>query len=245
MVTSQKSFGVPCQSLCVLLLFLLCCGLASAQQPKPRASLPGLYNPIADPAAVVVFGNARFTVLTPRLIRMEWAGDGKFEDHPSFVFLNRRLPVPRFTHSEHKDGDAQALDLKTDALALSYRQSGDGKFAPDNLHIDFTLNGNQVVWHPGMADKGNLEGTTRTLDGALGGKTREPIDPGLISRDGWVLVDDSKRPLFDSDDFRFVQGEQSPWPWVMQRPEGDRLDWYFFGYGHNYKRALTDFTRVA
>jgi hypothetical protein len=31
----------------------------------------GLYNPIADPKAMVEFGNARFTVLTPHLIRME------------------------------------------------------------------------------------------------------------------------------------------------------------------------------
>jgi hypothetical protein len=53
-------------------------------------------DPVADPKAVVTFGNARFTVLTPELIRMEWAADGKFEDHASFVFLNRRLPVPKF-----------------------------------------------------------------------------------------------------------------------------------------------------
>ena len=51
---------------------------------------------VADPKAVVVLGNARFTVLTPQLIRMEWAADGKFEDHASFVFLNRHLPVPEF-----------------------------------------------------------------------------------------------------------------------------------------------------
>ena len=30
-------------------------------------------NPVAAPEAVVVCGNARFTVLTSRLIRMEWA----------------------------------------------------------------------------------------------------------------------------------------------------------------------------
>ena len=235
------------RSLCVLLSLLICCVFASAQQAKPAPSLPGLYNPVADPAAVVVLGNARFTVLTPQMIRMEWAADGKFEDHPSFVFLNRRLPVPKFTHNVFVSGRNQYLQLKTDMLSLEYVLSGSDSqtFDERNLHIDFTLNGNQVSWHPGMEDKGNLQGTTRTLDGALGGKTREPIDPGLISRDGWVLVDDSKRPLFDSDDFRFAQGEQSPWPWVMQRPEGERLDWYFFGYGHNYKQALTDFTRVA
>lgn len=209
------------------------------------ASVPGRYNPVADPHAVGVLGNARFTVLTPQLIRMEWAADGKFEDHPSLVFLNRNLTTPKFTSSVEKAESGQVLQLKTDALSLSYQQAGDGKFTPDNLHVEFTLNGKTVIWRPGLEDKGNLMGTTRTLDGALGGKTREPIDPGLISRDGWTLVDDSTRPLFDSDDFSFTRGENSPWPWVMQRPSGERQDWYFFGYGHNYKQALTDFTKVA
>ena len=31
------------------------------------------YDPVAAPEAVVVSGNARFTVLTPRLVRMEWS----------------------------------------------------------------------------------------------------------------------------------------------------------------------------
>ena len=52
---------------------------------------------VADPAAVVIVGQARFTVLTPQLVRMEWAADGRFEDRPSLVFINRRLPVPTFT----------------------------------------------------------------------------------------------------------------------------------------------------
>ena len=60
----------------------------------PQAEPPD--NPVADPKAVVTIGNARFTVLTPQLIRMEWSADGKFEDHASMVFINRRLPVPKF-----------------------------------------------------------------------------------------------------------------------------------------------------
>ena len=40
----------------------------------------GSLNPVANPAAVVTEGNARFTVLTDRLIRMEWSADGVFED---------------------------------------------------------------------------------------------------------------------------------------------------------------------
>jgi alpha-glucosidase (family GH31 glycosyl hydrolase) len=101
------------------------------------------------------------------------------------------------------------------------------------------------VWRPGTIDLQNLKGTTRTLDGALGDKTKEPIGNGLISRSGWAVEDDSQRPLFDSADFRFLQGENSPWPWVMERPAGDRQDLYFFGYGHNYHKALGDYVRVA
>jgi alpha-glucosidase len=205
------------------------------------------YSPIANPKAVVIEGHARFTVLTPQLIRIEWAADGKFEDHPSFVFLNRRLPVPKFTQLYEQAGAAKQLTIKTDALTLTYRPgaSNDGKFTPDNLTITLQLDGKPVTWHPGMPDTGNLLGTTRTLDGALGGKTKEPMGEGLISRDGWALVDDSTRPLFDSDDFTFAQGEKSEWPWVMERPAGDKQDWYFFGYGHDYKQALHDYVTVA
>jgi len=215
-------------------------GAREAGSDSQSTLLPGLYDPVAEPKAVITVGNARFTVLTPQLIRMEWATDGKFEDHASLVFLNRKLPVPKFGADRDNLG---AVTITTDALKLDYK--GGSKFNAEDLSITFKLNGKEVTWHPGMEDTGNLQGTTRTLDGARGGKTKEPMDPGLISRDGWVVVDDSTRPLFDGNDFRFDQGEKSKWPWVMQRPAGERQDWYFFGYGHEYEAALHDFTLVA
>ena len=208
----------------------------------PEAS----WHSAADAKAAVVVGHARFTVLTPQLIRLEWAANGRFEDRASFVFLNRRLPVPEFkiTH------DGKILDIETSALHLHYAPNGDGKFSADNLSIGLigfprSSYSEGTVWHPGLADTGNLQGTARTLDGQRGEKLQESIEPGLISRDGWTVVDDSTRPLFDSDDFRFAQGEKSTWPWVVLRPPGERQDWYFFGYGHDYKRALADYVAVA
>ena len=79
------------------LAVLLALFTASALQAQTTAMPEASYSPVANPKAVVIDGHARFTVLTPQLIRMEWAADGKFEDHASFVFLNRRLPVPEFT----------------------------------------------------------------------------------------------------------------------------------------------------
>lgn len=185
------------------------------------------WNPVADPKAVIVEGNARFTVLTPQLIRMEWSPDAHFEDHASLVFVNRRLPVPPFevTH------DGGALIIRTHQVTLRYEPDA-GPFTEDNVRADFVLNGKSVTWTPGVEDKGNLGGTIRTLDGVKGSTW---LGSGLISRDGWVVVDDSEEPLFDD----------SEWPWVVLRSAGKRQDLYLFAYGHDYKRALYDFTQVA
>jgi alpha-glucosidase (family GH31 glycosyl hydrolase) len=224
-------------------LFLVAVGaLTLIHSPAEAADAPGGYDPVADPRAVVTTAHARFTILTPQLIRMEWAADGKFEDHASLVFLNRRLPVPEFRHESAADGGRTVI--QTSVLKLVYTPGkSDGRFAPENLSITFNLNGNEIIWRPGMADTGNLFGTTRTLDRVQGSDVQ--LEPGLISRDGWTIVDDSTRQLFDSDDFSFTAGERSAWPWVTARPAGERQDWYFFGYGHDYKRALYDYTRVA
>ncbi len=182
---------------------------------------------MANPDAIVRSGTVRFTLLTPQLIRLEWSATGTFEDRPSLVFLNRQLPVPQF-RTQVANG---WLIITTERLALRYRQDS-GQFDADNLAISFDLNGKTVTWHPGLEDTANLRGTTRTLDGIKG---EASLEAGLISRNGWALVDDSDRPLFDDSD----------WPWVIPRPTDAHQDWYFFGYGHDYKQALYDFTRVA
>ncbi len=115
-------------------------------------------------------------------------------------------------------------------MHLRYRP-GPEPFSPDNLAITLTLRDRPVTWTPGTPDRGNLGGTRRTLDGAAG---PEQLGPGLLSRDGWVLVDDSHA-------VRFV--EQGAW--VAPRPSHDLQDWYFFGYGHAYTDALGDYTRFG
>jgi hypothetical protein len=252
----------------VVIGFFAGMNLATAAQTTrtaPPAAVPasvvhtseaeGLYNPIADPKAIVEFGNARFTVLMPQLIRMEWSANGKFEDRASLVFLNRRLPVPKFEKSS-TDGH-NTLTIVTDALKLTYTPMPDGKplppgspgFTPETLEVSLTMGDKQVTWHPGQTDPDNLLGTAHSLDGARGTQLRDPMEPGLVSRSGWAVIDDTSRPLFDSTDFTFRDGEKSPWPWGIERPAdekpGSYTDWYFFGYAHDYRKALGDYVRVA
>jgi len=203
-------------------------------------NLPKEFKSTADAAAIIMSGDARFTMLTPRVVRMEWSPDGQFEDRASLVFVNRSLPVPEFRKSE-KGG---WLEIRTAELTLHYKL-GSGRFTRDNLNGSFFIQGKKRIWVPGLENNGNLKGTIRTLDMTDGefhivddsGKHGSPIElePGLLSRDGWCLIDDTDRPLFDASD----------WPWVTARPQKPHQDFYFFGHGLDFKQALRDFTLLA
>jgi len=183
--------------------------------------------PVAHPGSTVVRGRARFTVLTPRLIRLEWSETGEFEDRGTYAFPTRYTPAPpRF--ASRVDGDVLALE--TDFLTLRYRENG-GKFSADNLSVAFDLDGERGTWVPGMSDPSNLRGTRRTLDECEGDAA---LDEGIISRAGWALFDDSRSVVFRTGD-----------GWVAPRPDHEVQDWYFFGYGRDYKAALADYTRFG
>ena len=153
--------------------------------------------PKANEKAQVVAGNARFTVLTPQMIRMEWSEDGKFEDRATLTFVNRKLEVPPFKVKQSKS----KLTITTSNVTLTYRKGA--KFSAENLSAEILVAGKKVVWHYGDEDTQNLMGTTRTLDGYYGynhpknrKKRLSEMETGLLSRGGWTVVDDSKRHVF-------------------------------------------------
>lgn len=89
---------------CVLPLFL---GAVLAASGHRAAG----YNPKPNPKSVVEVGGARFTMLTERLVRMEWGGTN---DAATFAFINRDLLTPNFNVS--KDGDYTVI--KTPSLQV-------------------------------------------------------------------------------------------------------------------------------
>lgn len=185
-----------------------------------RVGLRG--EPIADPRAVIVHGECRFTVLTSRLIRIEWAPGGAFDDRSTYAFPTRRGPVPPF----HLAVTGDELLLDTGALRLR-RVGRVGPHNPANLRVELDVGSTTARWLPGTVDPLNLRGARRTLDGCRG---EAALDPGILSRSGWALHDDSAAVRFDP-----VTG------WVRPGPAGPLQDWYFFGYGHDYKAALADY----
>ena len=181
--------------------------------------------PLPDPEAVVYAPHVRFTLLTSRLIRMEYSPSDEFEDRASQPFWFRCQPAPAFELTQ----SAGLLTIETEHLLLRYAPSARG-FTPVSLSIHVKATDN--TWHFGehIWKSGDLKGTARTLDETDGFVA---LEAGLMARSGWALVDDSRSLVFD---------EQS---WLVARTATDNLDLYFFGYGHDYIGCLQDFQKVA
>ena len=204
-------------------------------------------NSIAKSEAIVISGNARFTVLTPEMIRIEYSEKECFEDRATFTIQNRNMDVvPAFTKRE----DKEYLYIETEKVQLKYRKGTNPKTipaSPNNLTITMKHNGQTVLWYPGKPDPLNLKGTCRTLDGSNGDNKRSELENGLISRSGWAVIDDSwtaARPD-GSRSFALEPNEEVGYDWWSERKDPYALDLYFMGYGSNYKKALADYTKVA
>jgi alpha-glucosidase (family GH31 glycosyl hydrolase) len=186
----------------------------------------------AQPEATVERENVRFTVLTPRLIRLEWSAGHAFRDGRTQVVVHRALDVPPFSVEE----DDTALEIDTGDLRLRY-EKGNGPFDATNLAILVRGAAGDILWHPGDVQVANLGGTYRTLDRYDGDTWQDgsklPLEEGLIARDGWHVVDDTHG---------FGIGDEG---WVGESPAGERQDLYFFGYGQQYRAAIADFAAIA
>ena len=173
----------------------------------------------ACPENIVQGEHYRITVLTPGLLRLEYSPMGLFEDRPTRMVLRRDFPKTDFrvTHSE------KGLEIHTDRLHLVY----DGEaFSQNGLSVSVKGGFTEFhsVWRYGEPVT-DLGGTARTLDMADGAV---PLDHGVVSRNGFSVLDDSASHILTEDG------------WVAPRNQGGQ-DLYFWGYGHDYLEALRDF----
>ena len=180
---------------------------------------------ILPPDQSVLRGDCwRITVLTDRLLRLEYSRQGQFPDSATQLAVNRHFPPVSFRVTEYEG----KLVLTTSALRLTYDRR---PFSPDGLMVEVNDRNSvfSAVWHYGDPPQ-DLLGTARTLDGADG---PIPLEHGILSAEGWSVLSDRGSALMDET------GAVSPRP----DPEGEDL--YFFGYGRDYLGCLRDFYRLT
>lgn len=203
-------------------------------------------NPVAVDRAVVKCGKARFTILTSEMVRVEYSDHARFEDNATFTVINRKLAVPQFTKSE----DSTYLYIETAHLKLRYRKGYDPRTlpaSPANLSVTIHGNGVSTVWYPGKTDSLNLKGTCRTLDGMMDNSKRKDLEDGLVSRSGWAVIDDSwsARRADGGRSYALVPNADMGYLWWAERSDRQAMDTYLLAYGHNYKKAISDYTKIA
>lgn len=186
--------------------------------------------------STIVGDRWRIGLLTDSLVRFEWSDSGVFENRPTQTVLNRDFDEPvQYTVTE-RDG---RIIIDTAALYITYDKQ---PFSKEGLSVvvkgvpDTQFN----TWHYGDEQRGNLKGTARTLDEANGAI---PLGDGVISRDGWAVIDDSASNIIVEADE--INGKHNPFgSWVTPRDTAE-TDLYFFGYGHRYIEAVHDFYRLT
>ncbi|MFS4092228.1 TIM-barrel domain-containing protein [Streptomyces sp. AF1A] len=113
----------------------------------------------------VTSGDARFEVLSPTLIRTEYAGDHTFTDAPTFNAIGRDGFAPASYTARTSDG---WLTITTSALTLRYRV-GSGPFDVRNLSVRLTAGDAPVTatpWQRLTCEPGDLcEAENLRLDG--------------------------------------------------------------------------------
>ena len=172
---------------------------------------------VANKRNIIQGPNYRFTVLTERLIRLEYNDNGHFVDDPTERVLYRDLKTPKFELKE----DTNFVVITTNYFKLTYIKGKSflgGKANPAaNLKVDL-LNTDRF-WYYGHPEVRNFGLPNSSLaQGGLQGK-------GLYSAEGMASFDDTQSLIFNEDGTTSQNNEL-------------RVDTYLFMYNNDFENAL-------
>jgi hypothetical protein len=135
--------------------------------------------PTAAASNVVLDGHARFEVLSPTLIRLEYAGDDKFQDGATFTAINRNFPVPTFS----TDVAGGYREIHTAGLTLRYQENS-GPFTRANTSVQLT--GTSVTVTPQFPSYCVFGTACEAEDGLLGGAAATAYDHQNYTGSGFL-----------------------------------------------------------
>jgi alpha-glucosidase (family GH31 glycosyl hydrolase) len=172
--------------------------------------------------------DVRIRLLSPTLARIEYSPSHAFVDSLTAVVENREW-VPPGLAVESQNG---WILLSTKGLTVRYHP-GKGPLTRERLVVEWKQGELGGTWRPGDRDTVNLGGISSSLDGARDGKLPKQL-PGILSRSGYFLLDDSRSPLWSGST-----------QWITARGDTGNQDWYFFAYGNDYRHVLKEYAQLC
>lgn len=174
----------------------------------------------ANNACIFKGSKYRISVLTERLIRLEYNETGSFCDYPTELVWNRRFEKPEFDVEER----GNTLIIKTKYYKLTYIKEtpfiGNQVNKGGNLKIE--LLNTDKTWYYNHPEVRNYKAPS-----SLDPKKADTVK-GLYSIDGFTTIDDSKHNL--------LNGKGN----VIKRQAGG-IDLYVFMYLKDFSLCLKDY----
>lgn len=182
---------------------------------------------IANQANIIQGDNYRFTILSERLIRMEYSKDGVFEDRPTELVWFRNMEPVKFEKRE----DNRFLKIRTRYFELIYlknKEFAGSKINPiSNLKV--SLLNTDRMWYYNHPEVRNYGAPDFSLDDCQG----EPkLTKGLYSVDGFASIDDSNSLVFTESG-------------TLEKRENDNKDIYLFMYLKDFALCLKDYFQIT
>ena len=178
---------------------------------------------VAKPECIYKGEKYRFTILSERLIRLEYNPDGIFEDRPTEFAWNREFPAPKFAVKE----DTKYFELKTSYFTLTYtkNKSFKGSSVSPSSNLKVEVVNSDRYWYYGHPEIRNYGASGNMLD--ISNNTK-----GLYSIDGFASFNDSNTAVFNEN------GE------LVER-ESVGIDIYLFVYLKDFELALKDYFHLT
>jgi alpha-glucosidase (family GH31 glycosyl hydrolase) len=180
-------------------------------------------NLIARKDNVILGKTYRISILTDRLVRLEYSPSGVFEDRATQNVIFRNFPKVTFTISNSET----LTQISTSYFTIDYvkeKSFKSSKLTPgSNLRI--TLKDTDRVWYYGHPESRNFGTIGYSLDNF---SSKLKLDKGLYSTDGFAVLDDSNSYVLKNS-MEFVEREK------------DILDIYVFMYKKDLGLCLQDY----
>ena len=184
----------------------------------------------SDKKAIVQGQNFRISVISERIIRLEFCPTGQFLDKPTQLIKKRNIGLPDFSVRQ----DANIVEVTTKYFALSYIKgqpfTGTKVDPMKNLKITLLSRDRDRCkdWYVGHPEARNMKGNMVGVDVNI----PDTLQKGLYSLDGFASIDDSSSRIILEDG-------------TLENPIPNHLDIYVFMYDRDFKQALFDYFKMT
>ena len=184
----------------------------------------------SDKKAVVQGPNYRLSIISERIIRLEYSQDGRFSDKPTQLVRRRNIGLPDFSVRQ----DANILEITTKYFSLNYikGQPFYGTKVDPMKNLKITLLSRErdrcKDWYVGHPEARNLLGNMVGVDVNVPNNLKK----GIYSIDGFASIDDSFSKVIEEDG-------------TLADPIPNHLDIYVFMYDLDFRQALFDYFKMT